>query len=39
MQTTCKTVAGSYPAANGIAVWEDRLFVGDSQNGTLRIFQ
>ncbi|CAK7203348.1 hypothetical protein SEUCBS139899_006081 [Sporothrix eucalyptigena] len=37
--TVCKTVAGSYPAANGIAVWENRLFVGDSQNGTLRVFQ
>lgn len=37
--TTCETVAGPYPAANGIAVWEDKLFVGDSQNGTLRVFQ
>lgn len=37
--TMCKTVAGPYPAANGIAVWEDKLFVGDSQNGTLRVFQ
>ncbi|CAK7267424.1 hypothetical protein SEPCBS119000_002539 [Sporothrix epigloea] len=35
----CKTVAGPYPAANGIAAWNDRLFVGDSQNGTLRVFQ
>ncbi|CAK7270417.1 hypothetical protein SEPCBS57363_004090 [Sporothrix epigloea] len=35
----CKTVAGPYPAANGIAVWGDRLFIGDSQNGTLRVFQ
>ncbi|ERS97294.1 hypothetical protein HMPREF1624_06626 [Sporothrix schenckii ATCC 58251] len=35
----CDTVVGPFPAANGIAVWEDRLFVGDSQNGTLRVFQ
>ncbi|KAL1862861.1 hypothetical protein VTK73DRAFT_6600 [Phialemonium thermophilum] len=36
---TCQKVAGSFVVANGIAVWEDRLFVGDSQNGTVTIFQ
>ena len=35
----CRQVTGRFPGANGIAVWEDRLFVGDSKNGTLTIYK
>src|ERR1700744_975516 len=35
----CRQVSGTFPGANGINLWEDRLFVGDSKNGTITIFQ
>ncbi|EXJ54482.1 hypothetical protein A1O7_09822 [Cladophialophora yegresii CBS 114405] len=35
----CRQVSGTFPGANGINLWEDRLFVGDSKNGTVTIFQ
>ncbi|KAI1612775.1 paraoxonase 2 [Exophiala viscosa] len=35
---SCRQVTGTFPGANGINIWKDRLFIGDSQNGTLRIF-
>ncbi len=35
----CRQVSGTFPGANGINLWEDRLFVADSTNGTLTIFQ
>lgn len=28
----------TFPGANGIALWKDRLFVGDARNGTVTIF-
>ncbi|KAL2113020.1 hypothetical protein VUR80DRAFT_5617 [Thermomyces stellatus] len=35
----CRQVTERFPGANGIAVWEDRLFVGDSKNGTVSIYE
>ncbi|KAK5050504.1 hypothetical protein LTR84_003785 [Exophiala bonariae] len=35
---TCKQVTGTFPGANGIALWKNRLFVGDARNGTVTIF-
>ncbi|KAJ9603014.1 hypothetical protein H2200_012309 [Cladophialophora chaetospira] len=35
----CREVSDTFPGANGINKWEDRLFVGDSKNGTVTIFQ
>ncbi|KIW62736.1 hypothetical protein PV04_10873 [Phialophora macrospora] len=35
----CRQVSGTFPGANGINLWEDRLFVGDSKNGTVTIFE
>ncbi|KAL2417794.1 hypothetical protein ABEF95_005937 [Exophiala dermatitidis] len=37
-EVSCKRVGGNFPNANGINLWEDRLFVGDSSNGTVTIF-
>ncbi|KAK6385820.1 hypothetical protein LTS17_001392 [Exophiala oligosperma] len=36
---SCKQVTGTFPGSNGLNVWEDRLFVGDSKNGTVTIFE
>lgn len=35
----CRQVSDTFPGANGINLWEDKLFVGDSKNGTVTIFQ
>lgn len=35
----CRQVTKTYPGANGLAVWEDRMFVGDSKNATVTIYQ
>ncbi|EXJ69303.1 uncharacterized protein A1O5_07339 [Cladophialophora psammophila CBS 110553] len=35
----CKQVSGTFPGANGINVWKDRLYVGDSKNGTVTVFE
>lgn len=35
----CNQVAERSPGSNGIAVWENRLFVGDSKNGTLSVYE
>lgn len=32
-------MTGTFPGANGISVLNDRLFVGDSKNGTVTIFE
>jgi len=37
-QVSCRQVTGTFPGANGIALWKDRLFVGDARNGTVTIF-
>ncbi|KAF2180272.1 hypothetical protein K469DRAFT_693427 [Zopfia rhizophila CBS 207.26] len=34
----CKQAAGPFPGANGIAIWEDRLFVADSHVAKAYIF-
>ncbi|KAH8808639.1 paraoxonase 2 [Xylogone sp. PMI_703] len=36
---SCKQVTGTFPGANGIALWKDRLFIGDSKNGTVTVFK
>lgn len=36
---SCRQVTGTFPGANGLNLWEDRLFVGDSKNGTVTIFE
>lgn len=38
-EVSCKQVGGTFPNANGINLWEDKLFVGDSSNGTVTVFQ
>ncbi|KIW93306.1 uncharacterized protein Z519_05911 [Cladophialophora bantiana CBS 173.52] len=35
----CKQVSGTFPGANGINLWRDRLHVGDSKNGTVTVFE
>ncbi|OQV00231.1 hypothetical protein CLAIMM_05757 [Cladophialophora immunda] len=35
----CRQVSETFPGANGINVWEDRLYVGDSKNGTVTVFE
>ncbi|RFU26552.1 hypothetical protein B7463_g9785, partial [Scytalidium lignicola] len=36
---SCKQVSRTFPGANGIGLWTDRLFIGDSKNGTVTVFQ
>ncbi|EXJ82682.1 hypothetical protein A1O3_06496 [Capronia epimyces CBS 606.96] len=37
---SCKQVGGgTFPNANGINLWQDRLFVGDARNGTVTVFE
>ncbi len=36
---SCRQVSRTFPGANGLTLWKDRLFVGDSKNGTVTIFQ
>ncbi|KIX03916.1 uncharacterized protein Z518_07469 [Rhinocladiella mackenziei CBS 650.93] len=38
-EVSCNQVSGTFPGANGINLWKDRLFVGDARNGTVTIFQ
>ncbi|RVX69684.1 hypothetical protein B0A52_06328 [Exophiala mesophila] len=38
-QVTCKQATGTFPGANGINSWNDRLFVGDARNGTVTVFE
>ncbi|KAL1967005.1 hypothetical protein VTN77DRAFT_3529 [Rasamsonia byssochlamydoides] len=38
-EVTCKRVTRTFPGANGIARYQDQLFVGDSKTGDLRIFK
>ncbi|KAH0833570.1 Pon2 [Fonsecaea pedrosoi] len=35
----CRQVSGTFTGANGINVWKDRLYVGDSKNGTVTVFE
>ncbi|KAK5570463.1 hypothetical protein LTR43_004260 [Exophiala xenobiotica] len=35
----CRQVTNTFPGANGLNLWKDRLFVGDSKNGTVTIFE
>lgn len=35
----CRQVTDTFPGANGLNLWKDRLFVGDSKNGTVTIFE
>ncbi|OAL22366.1 hypothetical protein AYO22_07410 [Fonsecaea multimorphosa] len=35
----CRQVSGTFPGANGLSLWRDRLFVGDSKNGTVTVFE
>ncbi|KAH8805334.1 paraoxonase 2 [Xylogone sp. PMI_703] len=35
----CKQVTGTFPGANGLAISDGRMFVGDAQNGTVTIFK
>ena len=34
----CRQVTGRFPATNGLAVWDNKMFVGDSKNGTVTIY-
>lgn len=35
----CRQVTGPFPGANGIAAWENKVFVGDSKNATVSIYR
>ena len=34
----CRQVTGNLPGANGLALWQDRMFVGDSKTGTVTVY-
>jgi len=36
---SCKLASETFPGANVINLWKDRLFAGDARNGTVTIFQ